>query len=371
MPQLRLTRRRFCGTVAGLLVAANQRSGGAEPPADQLPWLAEVQQPPGVLPEDAPRLRSLLIDERDRPITSLAAWQRRREAIRRQWQQFLGTLDLQREAPPAFRVLDEERVDGTIRQLVEYETEPGLVVEAYLLKPAEMARPAPGAVVLHSTVRYTIRQPAGVEGDPEKAFGLRLARQGFVVLCPRCFLWTRDLSIGYQEHVRRFRARHPGARGMAKMLHDAQVAVDVLAGMPEVDSQRLGAVGHSLGGKEVLYLAAFDQRIGVAVSSEGGIGTRFCNWHAPWYLGPEILEPDFPHEHHELLALVAPRAFLLIGGDASDGDRSWPFIQAAREVYDLYPGTARLGLFNHRQGHSVPPEAERHIDQWMLAYGMP
>src|SRR5439155_24882510 len=102
------------------------------------------------------------------------------------------------------------------------------------------------------------------------------------------------------------------SKGMAKMLYDALVAVDILAALPEVDPSRLGCVGHSLGAKEALYLAAFDERIKVAVSSEGGIGTKFSNWDAAWYLGPSIKEPTFTRDHHELLALVAPRPFLLL-----------------------------------------------------------
>ncbi|MFV2070083.1 MAG: hypothetical protein ACC645_24215, partial [Pirellulales bacterium] len=45
---------------------------------------------------------------------------------------------------------------------------------------------------------------------------------------------------------------------------------------------------------------------GVAVSSEGGIATRFSNWDAPWYLGKEIRRDTFRHEHHELLAVFMP-----------------------------------------------------------------
>ena len=342
-------------------------ANGAERQA-HVPWLAEVQTPPDRLPDDAPQLRPLLVDERGRRITSLRGWQARRERIRRWWLDFLKPLATERGRVPQLEVLDEDRHDGVVRQRVRYEVEPGVTVEAYLLKPAKPNGPRPGVVALHSTVKYTIRQPAGVEGKPEKAFGLKMARRGYVALCPRCFLWSNDLSIAYMEHVRRFHARHPRSKGMARMLHDAQVALDILAGLPEVDPQRLGAVGHSLGAKEVLYLAAFDQRVRVAVSSEGGIGTRFSNWNAPWYLGPEIHNESFQHEHHELLALVAPRAFLLVGGDAADGDRSWPFIQAVLPVYRLYGGVPRIGLFNHRKGHSVPPEAERRIDQWFDTY---
>ena len=69
-----------------------------------------------------------------------------------------------------------------------------------------------------------------------------------------------------------------------------------------------------------------------------------------------------------MLALVAPRAFLLLGGDGSDGDRSWPFIEAVLPIYKLYGSVARVGLLNHKKGHSVPPEAERAIYEWFGAY---
>ena len=361
--------RRQClaSLVAGCAFPAWARAAKGQSGND-VPWLAKVQTPPERLPDDAPRLSPLLVDDEGRPISTLGGWKRKREEIRRWWLDFLGPLEVQRQGPPPLAVIEEDRPDGVVRQRVRYEVEPGLSVEGYLLKPAGAKGRCAGVVALHSTVRHTIRQPAGVEGKPEKAFGLKLARRGYVTFCPRCFLWSEDLSIPYMKHVEQFRARHPGSKGMAKMLHDAQVGLDILVGLAEADPRRLGAVGHSLGAKEVLYLAALDERVQVAVSSEGGIGTRFSNWDAPWYLGEGIRQPTFRHEHHELLALVAPRPFLLLGGDSADGDRSWPFIEAALPVYRLYGDGPRIGLFNHKQGHSVPAEAERRIDQWFDAY---
>ncbi len=104
------------------------------------------------------------------------------------------------------------------------------------------------------------------------------------------------------------------------------------------------------------------------MSSEGGVGITFSNWHDAWYLGPAVKAEGFPREHHELLALAAPRAFLLIGGDSADGAQSWPFIEAALPVYRLYEETPRLGLFNHRGGHAVPPEAVERTLQWLETY---
>ncbi|HIQ21771.1 MAG TPA: dienelactone hydrolase [Planctomycetes bacterium] len=334
-----------------------------------MPWLAEVQRPPGELPDQAPRLKPLLVDATGHKITTLAAWEKRRQQLAQWWLDFLGPLaTAPRPAPPRLEVIEEDRSQGVVRQKVRYQVEPGVAVEAYLLRPPEPAGRVPGVAVFHSTVNHTIRQPAGLEGRPEKAFGLKLAQRGLVALCPRNFLWPDEGPIATGPAVAELRQRHPRSKGMAKMLYDAMVAVDILASLPRVDPRRLGAVGHSLGAKEVLYLAALDRRIAVAVSSEGGIGTRFSNWSAPWYLGEAITGEDFDHDHHELLALVPPRAFLLVGGDSADGVRSWPFIQAVLPIYRLYGAPARMGLFNHKRGHSVPPEAERHIYQWIEAY---
>ena len=369
-----VTRRGFLASSLAACSLPGLARAGEEGVSKEVPWLAEVQTPPEVLPPDAPKLSPLLVDEDGRKITTPAAWQKRREQIRRWWLDFLGRPKVERKETPPIQVVKEDRPGGAIRQLVRYEVEPGRPAEAYLLKPEKQQGPAPGVVVLHSTDNNTIRQGAGLAGPPEKAFGLRLARRGCVTICPRCFLWPNDLEppeekkLSYNQRVDRFHARHPGCRGMAKMLYDAVVALDILAGMPGVDAKRLGAVGHSLGAKEVLYLAAFDERVKATVSSEGGVGTRFSNWDAPWYLDKDIRRPDFAHEHHELLGLAAPRAFLLLGGNTADGDRSWPVIEAALPVYRLHGGTPRLGLFNHRKGHSVPPEAERRIDEWFQTY---
>ena len=333
----------------------------ADPPVKNVPWLDEIQKQPASVPAEAPRLSEL-------NATTRKAWEKQREELRRWWLEFLGPMPAERKAAPKLEVVEEDRPEGAIRQLVRYEVEPGRTTEAYLLKPAMQRGKARGIAVFHSTVDYSIRQPAGLEGPPEKHFGLRYARKGCVCFCPRNYLWPKTNGIAAAGEAKKYTDRVPGSKGMTKMLYDALVAVDILAAMPEVDPARIGSVGHSLGAKETLYLAAFDERVKATVSSEGGIGTKFSNWDAVWYLGPKIKEPSFTHEHHELLALAAPRPFLLVGGNSADGDRGWPFIAAALPVYELYGKPARVGQFNHGKGHAVPPEAEARIEEWLLTY---
>lgn len=327
-------------------------------------WLSDVQRPPGALPDNATRPMPLLFDARHQPITSPEAWRARRDELRQSWRSFLGTIPAPRAAP-TFTVLEEDRPEGVIRQLVRYEAEPGLPVEAYLLRPEAPGRDRPGAVVLHSTVNHTIRQPAGLEGPEDKHIGLHLARRGYVTVCPRCYLWQYGQPGKIASAVDWLKERHPTIKGMAKMLFDAVRAVDLLAAQPDVHPRRLGSIGHSLGAKEVLYLAAFDDRIRATVSSEGGIGLSYSNWDAPWYLTQAIHGPDFGLDHGQVLALAAPRAFLLIGGESADGDWSWPYIEAALPVWKLTGAPEAVGLFNHRQGHAFPRIAQERSYEWL------
>lgn len=360
-----LTRRNFLvgSTVTGILAAV-----GVAAEQKEVPWLEEIQRAPQKVPADATSLSSLLVDRDGAKITTVAAWEKRRDALRQQWLEFLGSLQLNLKYRPSLKVVQEENVEGVVRQRVEYEIEPGIRTEAYVLHPAKVSDKHPAVAVFHSTVNHSILQPAGLGKDTEKSFGFKLAQRGYSCICPRNFLWPDNEHIAAEAETKRFQQRHPGVTGMAKMLYDSIIAVNILEQLPGVDPKRIGSVGHSLGAKEVLYLAAFDERIRATVSSEGGIGTRFSNWDAEWYLGPAIKKPDFRNEHHELLGLIAPRAFLLVGGESADGDKGWPFIEAALPVYRLYGPVSRLGQYNHRLGHAVPPASEQRIYEWLETY---
>jgi len=310
-------------------------------------------------------LSPLLVDAGGNPIRSLSGWEKQRKTILRLWSGYLGVL-APNPHPPGLTVIREEKPEGLIRQFIEYENEPGVRIRAYLLKPQHITHKLPGVVALHSTSDNQMKFIAGVEQGNIAALGYKLAKMGFVVICPMCFLWQDKGDRTYEQQVERFHQKYPGSKGMARMMFDAQRAVDVLADLSEVDKKRIGAMGHSLGGKEAFYLGAFDNRVKVVVSNEGGIGIDFSNWDDPWYLGQEI--HGFNHQHHELLALCAPKPFLLIGGDDADGDKSIPYIDAVQPVYDLYRKSQNIHLYNHGQGHNIVPAAEKLMYDWMLQY---
>src|SRR4051794_26348270 len=97
--------------------------------------------------------------------------------------------------------------------------------------------------------------------------------------------------------------------------------VDLLRSLPEGDPGRVGAIGHSLGGHNAPFVAAFDGRVGCVVSSCGfcSFPTYFkgdlTGWSHDGYmprirteygLSPARVPFDFP----EVVAALAPRPFL-------------------------------------------------------------
>jgi dienelactone hydrolase len=180
----------------------------------------------------------------------------------------------------------------------------------------------PAFIAFHQTTDNHAKEPAGLGAGspPNMTYGVQLAELGYVVLCPRNFLYlgspsdSKERKVQWEKKVQEVRTCYPQWKGIIRMIYDAMRAVDVLQSLAFVDPSSIGCIGHSLGAKEVLYAAAFDDRYKVAVFSEGGIGFAEpnTNWNAEWYLGCTLEQIDM--DHHELLALIAPRPFLLLAG---------------------------------------------------------
>lgn len=311
-------------------------------------------------------LTALLADARGRAITSKSAWAKQRTALREQWLAFLGPLPT-RNPPLNTYILNTEHLPSFTRQHLRYQVEPEVFTDGYLLTPSAAKGKRPAVIVFHPTTPYQARGVAGLERDypEEKWQGVQLVQRGYVVWCPRNYINTDGTD--WKGNAQRVLAAHTNWTGMTRMVWDAIRAVDFVQSLPSVDRKRIGCLGHSLGGKVALYAVAFDERIKAAVASEGGIGLTFSNWEAPWYLGPRIREPGFNLENHQMLALIAPRAFLLLAGDSADGERSGDFIEAARPVYRLLGAERNLQWFNHHEGHRYSPTAraaaEAFLDQ--------
>lgn len=326
-------------------------------------WPATTQKPYEKLPVPDLGLQPVLKTRDGKHVTSKDQWPAARKEIHSAWMDRLGN-------PPAkpdsldVKIEKTEQVDGYTRQLITFAAADGDRILAYLLIPGGLkpGEKRPAVVVFHQTTKHTLDEPVGLGTNASLALAVHLVKRGYVVLAPQCFIMKEG---GPKAQADAIAKRWPGWTGLGKMTFDAARCVDFLQSLPYVDGTRIGAIGHSLGAKEVLFALAFEPRLTVGVFNEGGIGLRMSNWTDAWYL-TEKMKPFIPKmENHLVLALVAPRPFLILGGDSADGDASWPFVQAVLPLYKLLDAGDRIGMHNHKAKHTFPTEARRLAYQWL------
>jgi dienelactone hydrolase len=326
-------------------------------------WPALVQKPYAHLKSPDLGLLPLLVDADGRPVATRAGWHVVRDRLRDAWRKRLGQPPDRPDALDA-RTDKTEKLEGYQRRLVSFHAEGDDRIRAYLLVPEGIkeGEKRPAVVVFHPTTKETLDEPAGLGKRQEMALALQLTRRGYVTLSPECYIMK---GAGPREQAAALAKRRPGWTGLGKMTFDASRCVDYLETLPFVDAKRIGCIGHSLGAKEVLYALAFEPRYRAGAFNEGGIGLRMSNWADPWYLTAKIKDEIPAAEHHQLMALIAPRPLLVLGGDEADGDASWPFVKAVLPVYELLGAADRVGLHNHKGKHTFPREARRLAYRWL------
>ena len=289
------------------------------------------------------------------PLLTSQDWKQRRSVLQKQWTEVLGISGIEKP-PVSARLIETHNETQYTGKLIYLQVEKDYWEKIYvMLPPGEPGKPLPVVIVPY----YDVDTPAGknlggrvYNATSRATFGLQAVQRGFAAVAIRWF--GESYGEHYTEAVANLKLRHPKLTGLGKWVWDSQRLLDYLQTLPELDARKIGIIGHSLGGKMALYAAAFDERIGATVSSEPGIGLSFSNYEDYWYLGEQL---DHTRDHHELLALIAPRPFLLIAGDSADSDRSLLYLNAVKPVYALSGAADRIGFLNHRQGHPLTAEA--------------
>jgi dienelactone hydrolase len=274
--------------------------------------------------------------------------------------------------PPVVEVLNEVTLEGGLlrRQIVFLGRDQDRV-PAYLFLPAAKKGKLPAVLCLHQTTRIGKGQPAGLGDKPDLHYALELARRGYVTLAPD-YPNFGDYSFdpyahGYQSATMKGIVNH-------------QRALDVLAALPQVDPKRLGAIGHSLGGHNALFLAAFDARVKVAVTSCGFTafaryyGGDLTGWSHKGYM-PRIASEygkspaRMPFDFSDVLAAIAPRAVFV---NAPLRDANFDVTGVRETVAKVEPRfrAGRLEVAYPDRAHEFPADireqAYRFLDRQLL-----
>jgi dienelactone hydrolase len=329
--------------------------------------MTSIGQTQGKTPPFYPEKHNLLIYQDDRgamsPVKNIADWQRRRAHILANMQLVMGELpSLDRRVPPDVQVAEEVSMPKCVRKRITFAVEKDDRVPAYLLVPKNLPRKVPGMLCLHQTVPIGKGEPAGIGGLPNLHYAQELAARGYVTLAP-------DYP-NYGDYRVDAYARGYASATMKGMWNDMR-AVDLLQSLPEVDAECIGCIGHSLGGHNSLFVAAFDERIKVVVTSCGFnsffkyYGGNLAGWSHTGYM-PRIAsvygkDPRrMPFDFTEVLAAIAPRP-LFINAPMKDGNFEVSGVQdcvdAAQRVYALFGSAASIVAVHPQCGHDFPPEA--------------
>ena len=316
-------------------------------------------------------LPSLLVTDSGKPVTTREDWNTiRKPELLQHWTQILGKLQPTAEDRTWFgdvtqaREVSRRQMDGYVRIELQLPMERDFLQPHLLLVPDNAAASSHPAVIA-----WTSTSPDYAE--PEKWWGEWLAQHGYVVLTGWSFIRNYRDQTSYQNGVnQKVYDRFGHWLPMSRMVYDVQREVEFLKSLPQVDEDRIGFMGFSLSAKTALYVAAFAPEIRAAVSIDPHIALNgHSNYLDPWYLdarrkfdsintadypAPELRntpwslldanpqQPGFERNHHELLALCAPRAVMVIGCSTdqwtaahSDDQQSQAYVDRAREVFDL------------------------------------
>lgn len=217
---------------------------------------------------------------------------------------------------PKISVKKEYEFDGLIIQEVSWQLNYGRPTKAVILKPIGIKKPLPAILGLHdhAGMKYFGLRKIVKTSDQQhpilvahqssdyggKAWANEIAKRGYVVMVHDTFTFgsrrvhyedvegipwgplnTKDKSdknpeteenieaynqwAGEHEHVMSKSLFCAGTTWPGVFLSEDQIALDILASLEEVDSERIGCCGLSGGGLRTVYLGGLDPRIKCAI----------------------------------------------------------------------------------------------------------
>jgi dienelactone hydrolase len=309
------------------------------------------------------------------PVKTAADWHQRRAHILANMQLVMGPLPAaagKADQPLDLQVEAEETLDKVIRKKISFAVAKDDRVTGYLLVPRRLEGKAPAMLCLHQTTAIGSGEPAGVGGLKSLHYALELAERGYIALAPDYPNFGRyKIDVYARGYV------SATMKGIANHIR----AVDLLQSLPEVDGARLGCIGHSLGGHNTLFVAAFEPRLKVAVTSCGFnsffkySGGDLAGWSHKGYM-PRIASAygkdpaRMPFDFTEILGALAPRAVFInapVKDDNFEVSGVRDCVRAAEPVYELLQAAGKLEAVYPDAGHDFPPavrqQAYRFIDR--------
>ena len=318
-----------------------------------------------------------------RPATA-DQWDKRKSELRKTLKRLLG------ETPPLFTpevtIHKREAKDGYTLERFTFDNGVGDRVYGYMLIPAGHKGRGPAILYNHY---HGGKYNQGKEEVLVKAFskldfatGEELTRKGYIVQAIDAYAFGERRfqgPAGKKEEGGRTEASlfktflWEGRTLWGMMVRDDLLALNYLVSRPEVDPDRIAAMGMSMGSTRTWWAAALDDRIKVAVSV--ACLTRYQNLiakgsvrnHGLYYYVPNMLKERIDTE--SVVGLIAPRPHLTLTGDQDEGSPAdgVHIINAFQEdLYKCYGKNQNFrGVLYAGIDHTYTPEMWEETLRWL------
>lgn len=324
-------------------------------------WLKRT----GNMPPDFASMRSIpMLPEpltytcngKDYPITNMTQWKVKREWIKKEYQQWISG-----HAPPPPADIKAEilsdKIERQVRvQLIKLSFGPGYKATMTL----ELMVPQKPTQMSVYLTQWTHRE-----------WALLAVKRGYIG-CVYAAADVKDDTDIYQ-----FLYPDYDFTLLMRRAWGASRVVDYLLTRKEVHPDQIAITGHSRNGKQSLWAAAFDERIGAVIShssSTGGdapwrfgdpqyasetidyVGALQGHWFHPrlrFFFGHE---DKLPVDQNLLGAIIAPRPLLYHYSIVERGLNSWANEQnyySVKKAYDFFNAADKVGVLTRMGEHAV------------------
>jgi len=301
-----------------------------------------------------------------------------KESKRRREQLYglLGDLP-QRDREVSARVVEQTERDGYVLEKLVLDLNGIEDVPAYFVKPGGIEGPVPCILYNHAHggdyVLGKDELTAGRDLMQTPPYAEALTAKGIAALCFDTWAFGERGGRTEEEIFKHMLWHGQVLWGM--MVYDSLRAIDYLGSRPDVDVERLGTLGLSMGSTMAWWVAALDTRIKVCIDIccltdfQALIETQNLDGHGMYYYVPSLLKH---FTAGGISALIAPRPHLSLAGNY---DRLTPpagldrIDAELKDVYASLGATDAWQLLRYETGHFETADMRAAIlaflDRWL------
>ncbi len=301
--------------------------------------------------------------------TDLPALQLWQQTLRKKLRESLGihSITSRCHTTPGTELLETVTLDDHVREDWRIESEPGIVIPFYLLRPLGPPETRPLVITPHGHSRNHRHTYAGaIPNDPEVIDGERdiarqAVREGYIAIAPQARAFGDNRSDKNQKNNSvsscaewQHRSLMFGRTLIGERVWDTMKLIDFALANKMVDPQHIMLTGNSGGGTTSLFTAAIDERVTSAAPS-----CYFCTFadsigameHCACNYIPGILNLA---EMSDIAGLIAPRPLLIVAGLH---DPIFPIhavrssFKKLKDIYTLAGAPDKCQLYIGKGGH--------------------